>query len=149
MEISSKTFNKGNNPLYAHSLQEFIDAGTNSGVPTYDFWSYKELYNNIEFIIKNVLHDYLFELRNLCTNVYLTDKELKKYNYNPKLLSADVYGTTELHYMILMFNGICNVKEFVNINPIKMIRKDDLNAYITNLVTSEKKYIDMYNSNKK
>jgi len=146
MELSSRTFNNGTNPMYSHTLPEFIEAGNNTSVPSYDYWCYKELYNNIEFVVKNVLNDYLFELQNLCTNVYLTEKELKKYNYKPKLLSADVYDTTELHYLIMMLNGICNVKEFVDINPIKMIRKDDLYSYLNNINISEKEFINKYNS---
>ena len=79
----------------------------------------------------------------------LMEEEIKNLNYKPKLLSADVYGTTHFHYLIMMINGICNVKEFLNINPIKMIPKDDLSSYITNIITAEKKAIDIYNSGKK
>lgn len=150
MEITNFQLTKGNvNPIYSHSLDEFLEAGSVSGVPTYDYWSYIESYNNIEFVVHNVLSDYIPELKRLSTNVYLTDKEMQKYNYKPKLLSADVYGTTHFHYLIMMINGICNVKEFLNINPIKMIPKDDLSSYITNIITAEKKAIDIYNSGKK
>ena len=149
MYVQSQTFFKGTDPMYSHTLEEFLEAGVSNTVPKYDYWAYIESYNNIEFVIKNVLNDYLYELKNLCTNVYLTDKEMKKFNYNPKLLSATVYDTTELHYLIMLLNGICNVKEFVNINPIKMIKKDDLFSYLTNISTAEKKYIEQHNSNKK
>ena len=150
MNIQSQTFYKGNsNPIYSHTLEEFIIAGMTSNYPTYDFWAYIESYNNIEFVVKNVINDYLYELKKLSTNVYLTEKELKKYNYNPKLLSVEVYGTTELYYLILLLNGICNIKEFVDINPIKMIKKDDLMSYLTNITTAEKNFINMHNSNKK
>ena len=150
MELLNFQLNKGNaNPIYSHSLEEFIEAGAVSGIPTYDYWSYIESYNNIEFVVHNVLSDYIPELKRLSTNVYLTDKEMQKYNYKPKLLSADVYGTTHFHYLIMMINGICNVKEFLNINPVKMIPKDDLSSYITSIITAEKKSIDLYNSDKK
>ena len=150
MNSSSYTFDKGfRNPMYSHTLDEFIEAGSSSTVPTYDKWCFKDSYNNIDFTVKNVLDDYLVELKKLATNVYLTDKDLTKYNYKPKLLSADVYGTTDLSYLILLMNGICNVKEFVNINPLKMIRKDDLYSYITNIITCERESIETFNSKNK
>lgn len=150
MNASSYTINKGDrNPLYSHTLEEFIAAGDSSTIPTYDSWCFLDNYNNIKFTVKNVLDDYLVELKNLATNVYLTDADLSKYNYKPKLLSADVYGTTDLFYLILIMNGICNVKEFVNINPIKMIKKDDLFSYLSNIITCEKKNIEMYNNRAK
>ena len=150
MNTGSYTINKGNrNPIYAHTLEEFITAGDNSTIPTYDSWCFLDSYNNIKFTVKNVLDDYLVELKKLSTNVYLTDADLSKYNYKPKLLCADVYGTTDLFYIILLLNGICNVKEFVNINPIKMIRKDDLFSYLSNNITCEKQNINLYNNRKK
>ena len=149
MNIGSTTLKKGSDPLYSHTLSEFVEAGSNSSRPTYDYWSYIASNNNIQFTLKNIINSYLYELKSLSTNVYLSDKELKKYNYNPKLLSADVYGTTEFHYLIMMINGICNIKEFVNINPIKMIRLTDLTSYLTSISVAEKTYIDQYNSGKK
>lgn len=149
MYESSYTYNKGfRDPIYAHTLQEFIESGYNTNIPTYDSWCFVDSYNNIKFTVKNVLDDYLVELKSLSTKVYLTDKEITKYNYNPKLLSADVYGTTDLFYMILLLNGICNVKEFVNINPIRMIKKDDLMSYLSNIITSERQDIQTYNNKK-
>lgn len=149
MEIRSQTEYSGtDNSIYAHTLSEFVEAGKNKVAPLYGDWCYVDSYNNINFTVKNVLDDYLFELKKLATNVYLEDKDISKYNYKPKLLSADIYGTTELDYIILLLNGICNVKEFHDINPIKLIRKDDLLSYLSNINTSEKYSIDIYNNSK-
>lgn len=150
METTSYTINSGKrNALYAHTLEEFINSGNSDKIPTYDTWCFVDNYNNIKFTVKNVLDDYLVELRNLATNVYFTPEDLTKYNYKPKLLSATLYGTTDLFYIILLMNGICNVKEFVNINPVKLIKKDDLFSFLSNIITGEKKNIEMYNNNKK
>lgn len=146
MEVLSYTSNKGmRNSMYSHTLNEFLEASANSTVPTYDKWCFVERYNNINFTVKNVLSDYMVELKKLSTNVYLTEQDLTKYNYKPKLLSADVYGTIDLFYVILLLNGICNVKEFHDINPIKMIKKEDLFSYLSDIMTSERKNIEGYN----
>ena len=44
--------------------------------------------------------------------VELTTKEYYKYRYNPKLLSYDIYGTTELWFFILMANELYSISEF-------------------------------------
>ena len=146
MQFSSYTSNNGKaNSMYSHTLDEFIEAGSNVTVPTYADWCFIERYNNINFTVKNILSDYLVELKRLSTNVYLNNDELRKYNYKPRLLSADIYGTTDLHYLILLLNGICNVKEFHDINPLKMIQKDDLYSYLTSIMNNERKNILQYN----
>ena len=44
--------------------------------------------------------------------VVLSDAEYKKYRFNPKKLSEDLYGTKELHYMLLRLNHMYSVIEF-------------------------------------
>ena len=41
-----------------------------------------------------------------------TEAQVKKYQYKPKLLSQDVYGTTELWSSLLQLNGMISVLEF-------------------------------------
>ena len=96
--------------------------------------------------MKDVLDDYMYELKKLAINIELTNDELVKYNYKPKLLSADIYGMTDFYYLILLLNGICNVKEFHNINPLKLIPADDLGNYLSSILTNESKNIKKFNS---
>lgn len=44
--------------------------------------------------------------------VSLSTKEYYHYRFNPKLLSYDVYGTTELWFFILMANELYTMAEF-------------------------------------
>lgn len=44
--------------------------------------------------------------------VTLSDLDYKKYRFKPKLLSKDLYGTTELHYMLLRLNYVYSVINF-------------------------------------
>ena len=42
----------------------------------------------------------------------LSDKEYEKYKYKPKILSYDLYGTTELWFLLLHANELYSESEF-------------------------------------
>lgn len=135
------------NPMYSHTLDEFKAAYNNrSVVPLYESFCYQEQNGGIKYVVKNVLDDYLYELKKLSINIELNNDELVKYNYKPKLLSADIYGMTDFFYIILLINGICSVKDFHDINPIKLIPSDTLGDYLSSITTNESKNIKIFNS---
>ena len=62
--------------------------------------------------------------------VKLTDDEYLRYRYKPKLLSEELYGTQELHSLLLRLNHITSVIQFdftelrvFNTNIIKLINE--------------------------
>lgn len=62
---------------------------------------------------RDIISDkYATELEEHKRIVTLNTKEYYKYRYNPKLLSYDVYGTTELWFFILMANELYSITEF-------------------------------------
>jgi hypothetical protein len=135
------------NPMYTHTLTEFINAYNNrSTVPIYESYCYQQQSGNIKYVVKNVLDDYMYELKKLAINIELTNDEIVKYNYKPKLLSADIYGLTDFYYIILLLNGICDVKQFHDINPIKLISSTDLGNYLSSITTNESANIKKFNS---
>lgn len=135
------------NPMYSHTLEEFKAAYNNrSVVPIYSSFCYQEQNGGIKYVVKNVLDDYLYELKKLAINIELTNDEIVKYNYKPKLLSADIYGMTDFFYFILLLNGICNVKDFHDINPLKLIPSDSLGNYLSSITTNESTNIKKFNS---
>jgi len=135
------------NPMYSHTLEEFKAAYNNrSVVPIYSSFCYQEQNGGIKYVVKNVLDDYLYELKKLAINIELTNDEIVKYNYKPKLLSADIYGMTDFFYIILLLNGICNVKDFHDINPLKLIPSDSLGNYLSSITTNESTNIKKFNS---
>jgi hypothetical protein len=135
------------NPMYTHTLTEFINAYNNrSVVPIYESYCYQQQSGNIKYVVKNVLDDYMYELKKLAINIELTNDEIVKYNYKPKLLSADIYGLTDFYYIILLLNGICDVKQFHDINPIKLISSTDLGNYLSSITTNESVNIKKFNS---
>lgn len=143
-EVSIKEGN--DNPIYSHTLSEFISAGSKSNCTTYDKFCFQYYAGGIQYVVLNVLDDYMDELIKLSSNIYLTNEELKTYNYRPKLLSADVYGTTDLAYFILKLNGLCDVKEFHDINPIKMMTTSFINEFLSDILNNEKTNIDRHNA---
>ena len=55
---------------------------------------------------------YMPELKDIKIKVTLSNEEYFKYRFNPKLLSYDIYGTTELWFLILEANELHSVTQF-------------------------------------
>ena len=60
----------------------------------------------------NIADKYAIELEENKKTVEFTTKEYYKYRFNPKVLSYDLYGTTELWFFLLMANEIYTISEF-------------------------------------
>ena len=60
----------------------------------------------------NIADKYAIELEENKKTVEFTTKEYYKYRFNPKVLSYDLYGTTEIWFFILMANEIYTISEF-------------------------------------
>ena len=60
----------------------------------------------------NIADKYAIELQENKKTVEFTTKEYYKYRFNPKVLSYDLYGTTELWFFILMANELYSITEF-------------------------------------
>lgn len=75
------------------------------------------------------------------TLITFSEKEFTKYKYNPKKLSYDVYGTTELWFLILRLNEMYSVTEF-NINPIKLFNINVLDK-ISEILNKEEDRINI------
>lgn len=101
---------------------------------------------NIFVILNNVLYDYEEELKKLSCTVELDLQSWHKYRYKPKLLSFDLYGATELYFILLFLNGTCDIKDFDK-KVIKVLRKDTLTEFLEAVYNAERKYIQSNRSN--
>lgn len=83
----------------------------------------KEVYtkNNKNIIVPdcNIFTEYKEDLESIIKTYTMSDSEKIKWAYNPKLLSYELYGTTEFWFLILSINELHSATEF-NINPIKI-----------------------------
>lgn len=64
------------------------------------------------YCIDNVIYIYLDEMKEKRKIVTVTESERIKYEYKPKLLAYDIYNSTELFFILLALNGMCNFKQF-------------------------------------
>ena len=131
-------------PAKTSSLEEFIGFKQKTTISYNNLSFLEKLDDNRTFAVWNVLSDYQEELDKIATEVTLSNKEFRKYIYNPKLLAYDIYGSTELFFIILFMNGICSAKEF-NMQTIKLLRVNELTEFIEMIYNANKKDISAYN----
>lgn len=125
-------------PEQTNSMSEFISIGRSANY-TYTNFSILEKLNGQPFPVENVLDDYIDEILSVARVITMTDKELSKYKYRPKILSYDLYGTTELDFLILRLNGMTSPKEFTK-SKVKLLSPDDL-GIINKIYRAEQVYI--------
>jgi hypothetical protein len=79
--------------------------------------SLKEIITNSsgeQFVVNmfNLYEKYYELLLQHTAIVVLNDEEYMRYKYKPKVLSYELYGTYELHYMLLRLNHVYSVINF-------------------------------------
>lgn len=131
-------------PAKTSTLEEFVNLSSKTLISYKNLSFSEKIDDEREFAIWNVLSDYDKELKALASDVELSDAEYHRYIYNPKVLSYDIYGSTELFFVILAVNGICTAKEFSN-RKIKLIKPDQLNTILQMIYNSNKQDIEIYN----
>lgn len=75
----------------------------------------KKLLTNFD----SLLVKYMPEIKQIVTTVNFPNEQYLRYRYNPKLLSYDLYGTTELWALILDLNELTSVAQF-DIRKVKL-----------------------------
>lgn len=116
------------------TINELISLGKQLKISS-ETMSIKEIVTNTHnerFIVNftSVIDKYYDILLDHTSIVKLTDDEYLRYRYKPKLLSEELYGTQELHSLLLRLNHITSVIQFdftelrvFNTNIIKLINE--------------------------
>lgn len=133
-----------NYPEKTSSVEEFIEMGSADDITYYNF-SILEKYTNeeglsIEYIMNNVIYDYMDEIKERLVTLELSDDDYVKYRYKPKLLAYDVYKTTEVYFVIMAINGICSIKDFTK-KKLKMLYAYDLIDLLNQIYAAEQNRI--------
>lgn len=104
--------------------------------------------HNIDYNTWNVTSDYIEEIKEQCETIVLTDDQLAKYKYRPKLLCYDIYSNGELFFILLLINDMYSAKQFTR-NKLLMPKKTVMNDIVKQLYNSNKTAIQEYaNTNK-
>lgn len=102
--------------MYNTTIKELIDKGKELRMTTNDLSFKTVLTNSIGemFVVNmNLLFEKYYELLTDHTvTVTLSENEYLRYRYKPKLLSKDLYGTYDLHFLLLKLNHITSVVNF-------------------------------------
>ena len=88
----------------------------------------------------HILSKYQLDLEDQIITYTMTSNEERKYFQNPKVLSYDRYGTTELWFLLLELNELKSASEFI-LNPIKIYKKTIMNR-IAKILNLEKGILD-------
>lgn len=142
----------GTEPEIAKSVEDFITLGKGDDKTYANFSIMAQIVEqdtsikNVSRATKilypenNVIYDYLKELKETSVTCEFTDSEYLKYRYNPKLLAYELYGSTELYFVILAINGMCSFKDF-NKKKIKLLYKQDMTDFLTSIYNAESDYL--------
>lgn len=132
-------------PQETYTIEQFIACQSDEYIcyNNLSFMEYDET-NNINYIIYNVLSDYIEEIKEQCLTINLDQDNMYKYKYKPKLLCYDIYGNGELAFIILIINDMWSNKQFTK-NKILMPKKSTMNTIIKYIYNSNKNVILDYN----
>lgn len=146
MSLSNQALGISNLPERTATVEDFIDMGDTDDI-TYANFSIlvKCIGENsiVQYAQDNIIYDYLPELNERTVTLTMTDNEFIKYRYKPKLLAYDLYGSTEVYFVIMALNGMCNIKDF-NKKKLKLLYKSDLLELLNEIYSAESNYI-LYN----
>lgn len=129
-------------PQKTATLDEFIEAGNTDERTYYNFslLFHSSADPNIILSSTNIIYDYMDEIKDCIVEVEFTTKQYLKYRYRPKLFAYDIYGSTELFFVIMAINGICDIKDF-NKTKIKALYKSDMVALLDAIYNAESSYV--------
>jgi hypothetical protein len=101
-------------PAHTYTLEDFVSFGRSDELTYPEFSVIREL-NGVKFATYNIIDNYLDELKDVCLKISkdnITSSQIARYKYNPDLLAYDIYGTTQLDYIVMKCNGVIDPKEF-------------------------------------
>lgn len=139
-----------NIPQETYTISQFISAKDSDDMTYSNYAIFERSLAHPELIyaIDNVIYTYLDELKSLCKTVKVTLHEKVKYMYRPKLLSYDIYGSTELYFVLLALNGKCNLKEFDLIDrKFYALTPSEMSSMMNKISLAEREHLNINRTN--
>jgi hypothetical protein len=93
---------------------------------------------NIEIPFQSILAKYRNFLDTIVITVNLDDTLARRYLYNPKLMSYDIYGTVEFWAELLRLNHCSSTVMFKPKDDVKFYDVNQLKSFINEIMILEK-----------
>lgn len=131
-------------PAKVHTITDFINMKDNDSFTyaTMALYMQSIVDKTVIYSSDNVLYTYLEDLKNVSIEYTFSEDEYQKYKYRPKLLAYDIYGSTELYFVILALNDTCNIKDF-NKRTVRLLYKTDLNNLLNQIFSAEENRLEL------
>ena len=128
-----------NNVAQTYTLEQFILMKSTDDM-TYNNFSIYDYIDGQKVLDRNIVDDYLEELVKLSSIVELNTEEYKKYKYSPDLLAYDIYGSTQLDFVILAANDMIDPKDF-NLKKLKLPTVSAMKVFLNEVYSANSNWI--------
>lgn len=129
-----------NNPAESYTIEQFIDLQVKDDITYQNFSILQSSIDepNTFYAIDNVIHRYIEDIKDQIKIVTVDDNYKLKYMYKPKVLSYDIYGATEMYFILMALNGIYNVKDFdLKDYKFKALDRDTMFSFASKVYNAE------------
>lgn len=118
------------------TIDQFIQTEQNKSAKYPNYYYQKVISEDDLHVIMNyqsIMDRYVQYIRDYITEIELSQEEMRKYRYNPKRLSFNLYGTTSYWWSIIFANQIHSLTEFdfSRDNVIKVFTREGISAFST------------------
>ena len=118
------------------TIDQFIQTEQNKSIKYPNYYYQKVISEDNLHVIMNyqsIMDRYVQYIRDYITEIELSQEEMRKYRYNPKRLSFNLYGTTSYWWSIIFANQIHSLTEFdfSRDNVIKVFTREGISAFST------------------
>ena len=118
------------------TIDQFIQTEQNKSVKYPNYYYQTVISEDDLHVIMNyqsIMDRYVQYIRDYITEIELSQEEMRKYRYNPKRLSFNLYGTTSYWWSIIFANQIHSLTEFdfSRDNVIKVFTREGISAFST------------------
>lgn len=128
------------------TIPQFIEEANNKSIRFPNYY-YQKIVSEDDFHVilnlQSIMDRYVQYIRQFIVDIELTQEEIRKYRFNPKRLSYNLYGTTAYWWSILFANQIHSIAEFdfEKDNIIKVFAQDGITAF-GNVISVDKTFIN-------
>lgn len=127
------------------TIQSIIEEGKENRLTSRDL-SFKNVIEDSvgnKFVVNmsSIFDKYYDTLLQHTVIAILSEEDYLKYRYKPKVLSKDIYGTRDLHFLLLRLNNITSVTQF-DFREVKVFTNDIVRLLNEIVVLEYENYTD-------